>query len=235
MPARSYSAIRDDIGRELGDLTVAAAREAVIEHLTRLTFELSRLKEQQTLLLGALRARDILLRDPAVAASLEPAAPIDLDPREALDEADGLHDIEWDKDVAYRWTGPDHDTLFRVWLDRAIPIICEIALLSYGDERNRGAIALTVDGVPVGMTEVAEQMLRSGPFPIVGGARYSEIGVHVPWLTGPPLRAEGAEGRQPQSRRRRPRAADAGGAADAGDDRRFRGIAFTRIRFLPQT
>jgi hypothetical protein len=234
MPDRSYTEIRDDISRELADLSATAAREAVIEHLTRLTFELNRVKQQQSVLLTALRARDVLLRDPR--GNLEPAAPVDLDPRDALDPADGLNDIEWDNDVAYRWTGPGHDTLFRVWLDRAIPIICEITLRSFGDERNRGAIALTVDGVPVGMTEIDGQLLRSDPFPVVGGSRYSEIGVHVPWLTGAPAATESAaEGRQPTGRRRRTRAAAVDGAADRGGNQPARGIAFTRIRFLPPT
>jgi hypothetical protein len=233
MSIRSYSEIRDQIGRELGDLTAPAAREAVIEHLTELTFELSRIKEQQRTLLAALRARDILLRDHEETGTAGPAGPIELDPRDALDTADGLYDIEWDNEIAYRWTGPGHDTLFRVWLDRALPVVCEIALLSYGDGRNRSAVGLTVDGVPVAIEEAGDKLLRSASFPVVGGSLYSEIGIHVPWLTGAAALEDGAaEGRPGGGRRgRRPRAAR-GAAADGAADGRVRGIAFTRMRFL---
>jgi hypothetical protein len=233
MPARSYSDIRDEISRELGDITAPDAREAVIEHLTRLTFELGRVKQQQSLLRSALRARDILLRERSEPGSVEPAALIELDPRDALDPVDGLYDIEWDKEVAYRWTGPGHDTLIGLWLDRAIPIICEIELFSYGDVRNRGAIALTVDGVPVRTTEAGEKLLRSDPFPVVGGSCYSEVGIHVPRLTGGPALAEAAPaGRRPDGRRRR---VHADGTGDVGGDQRVRGIAFTHMRFLSST
>src|SRR6516165_5295509 len=107
MSNRSYSDIRQQIAGEFVDLTEAATREAVIEHLSLLTFELNRIKQQQRTLLAALRARDILVRDREHGEIVAAAEPIDLDPRDALDVVGGLYDIEWDKEVAYRWTGPD--------------------------------------------------------------------------------------------------------------------------------
>jgi hypothetical protein len=234
MSNRSYSDIRDQIGRELADLIEPAAKKAVIEHLSLLTFELDRVKEQQRVLLAALRARDILVRARDQGEIVVPAGPIELDPRDALDAADGLYDIEWDKEVAYRWTGPGRDTLIRVWLDRAMPISCEIGVLSYGDERNRGAIALTVDGVPVAITEHSDTLLRSDPFPVLSRSLYSEVGVHVPWLTGAVAPGDGA-GKSPK-RGRRSRASRGGVPdADGGGDARVRGIAITRMRFLSPT
>jgi hypothetical protein len=233
MSVRSYSDIRYQIARELDDLTAPAAREAVIEHLTELTFELSRIKEQQRTLLAALRARDILLRENSQTGAIASAGPIELDPRDALDAADGLYNIEWDSEIAYRWTGPGRDTLIRVWLDRAIPIVCEIALRCYGDARNKGAIALTVDGAPVAIEEVGDNLLRSDSFPIAGGSLYSAIRIHVPWLTGAAAPEDDAAGARSSGgrRNRRPRA-PRNGTADGVGNERVRGIAVTRIRFL---
>jgi hypothetical protein len=207
---RSYSEIRDQIGRELADLSTPSAREAVVEHLTGLTFELARIHEQQRTLLAALRARDILLRDRNGAASVASTGPVELDPRDALDASDGLHDIEWDEETAYRWTGPGRDTLFRVWLDRALPIVCEIGVLNYGDDRNRRAISLTVDGRPVAIAEAGGNLLRSAPFPLADGSLLSEIGIHVPFLCGPAV-------------------------AGTDGDQRVRGIAITCLRFRSPT
>jgi hypothetical protein len=234
MSNRSYSDIRDQIVREFADLTEADATKAVIEHLSALTFEVNRVKEQQRVLLSALRARDILVRVRDQGEIVAPAGPLELDPRDALDAADGLYDIEWDKEVAYRWTGPGHDTLIRVWLDRAMPISCEIGVRSYGDERNRGAVALTVDGVPVAIAERGDALLRSDPIPVLSGSLYSEFGIHVPWLTGGVASGNGAGESPKRGRRSRSRR---GGAADAdgGGDARVRGIAITRMRFLSPT
>jgi hypothetical protein len=237
MSIRSYSDIRDQIGRECTDLTTVAARECVIEHLSLLTFELDRIKEQQRTLLAALRARDILVRDREQTEIVAPAGSIDLDPRDALDAADGLYDIEWDNEVAYRWTGPGRDTLVRVWLDRAMPILCEIAVLSYGDERNRGAIGLTVDGVPVGIAESGDKLLHSDPFPVLAGSLYSEVGIHVRWLTGAVASRDGVGGSRPGGPRVRRSRVNRRGApvADGAGDKRVRGIAISRIRFLSPT
>jgi hypothetical protein len=234
----SYSDIRDRIGREFADLTEAAAREAVIEHLSLLTFELNRIKEHQRALLAAVRARDILVRDRNQTEIIAPAGSIDLDPRDALDAAAGLYDIEWDNEVAYRWTGPSHDTLIRVWLDRALPVVCEIAVRSYGDERNRGAIALTVDGVPVAIAERGDKLLRSDPFALLSGSLYTELGIHVPWLTGAVTTGNGAgESRTGGGRRGRRSRTDRSGAssADDGGDARVRGIAISHLQFLSPT
>jgi hypothetical protein len=210
MSMRSYSEIRDQISRELTDLSTPAAREAVVEHLTELTFELGRIREQQRTVLAALRARDVLLRDRDGTTTVASAGPVELDARDALDGADGLHDIEWDEQNAYRWTGPGRDILFRVWLDRALPIVCEIGVLNYGDERNRRAISLTVDGFPVAIAEAGGDLLRSAAFPTADRSLFSEIGIHVPFLSGPAV--SGADG-----------------------DQRVRGIAITRLRFLSPT
>jgi hypothetical protein len=237
MSIRSYSDIRDQIERELADLTAKAGREAVIEHLSVLTFELNRIKRQQRTLLAALRARDVLVRNREQTEIGAAAGSIDLDARDALDVADGLYDIEWDKEVAYRWTGPGRDTLIRVWLDRAMPISCEIGVLSYGDERNRGAIHLTVDGVPVATAERGDKLLRSEPFPVVNGSLYSEVGIHVPWLTGAVSPGNGANESRPggkQNRRLRVNRVGPPGAGGAGNAR-LRGIAISRIRFLAPT
>jgi hypothetical protein len=229
MSNRSYSDIRQQIAGEFVDLTEAATREAVIEHLSLLTFELNRVKQQQRTLLAALRARDILVRDREHGEIVAAAEPIDLDPRDALDVVGGLYDIEWDKEVAYRWTGPDRDTLIRVWLDRAMPIACEIAVHSYGDERNRGAVALTVDGVPVSIAERGEKLLRSEPFPVLSGSLYTEVGVHVPWLIGAAAPGNGAGASRRRSR------ANRSGTPEADGGARVRGIAISRIRFLSAT
>jgi hypothetical protein len=233
MSSPSYGEIREQIRHELGDLAPAEARECLVERLTELRFELNRLKEDQRTLLVALRARDIVMRE-QWPPNVVPVGSIDLDPRDALDAADGFHDMEWDQEVAFRWTGPSHDTLVRVWLDRAIPILLEIALLSYGDERNRGAVTLTVDGVPLPIREINNTLLRSDPFPVAAASLYTEVGIHVPWLTGGKstiLDGHAAEGRSSAARSRRSRATRTGSNAVSGDQR-ICGIAITRMRFL---
>jgi hypothetical protein len=232
MTTPTYSEIRDQINRELVDLTLPDARKYLIEHLAELKFELNRLKEHQRILLAALRARDILVREVHHSQLLMPADSIELDLRDVLDTADGFYDVEWDDDVAFRWTGPGRDTVIRAWLDRSLPMLFEIGLVSYGDQRNRGAVALSVDGVPVAIKESGDKLLRSDPLPVVRGSLFTEVGIHVPWLTGPAAAVEhgtGADERPAGGRRgsrsRAPRA--------ASRDERIRGIAISRMRFLP--
>lgn len=227
MAIRSYSEIRDQIDQDLADLTSPDARKYLIEHLAELRFELNHLKEYQRTLLAALRARDIVLREHHPGAVPMPAATLDLDLRDVLDTTDGFYDLEWREAVAFRWTGPDHDTVIRAWLDRSIPMLFEVELVSYGDERNQGAVALSVDGAPVAIREIGDKQLRSDPLPVVDGSLFTEVAIHVPWLTGP-AGYDAAPARQPGSRRgRRSRAPRAGNG-----DERIRGIAVSRMRFL---
>ena len=104
---------------------------------------------------------------------------------------------------------------------------------------NRGAIALTVavDGVPVAIAECGDKLLRSDPFPVVSGSLYSEVGIHVPWLTGAVSPGDGAGESRPDGRRSRRLRANRSGApdADGAGDARSRGIAISRIRFLSPT
>ena len=203
----------------------------MVEHLVDLTFEVDRLKQYQKTLLAALRARDIVVHEGAGNGVVAPAAAIDLDPRDALDTADGLFDIEWQKEVAFRWTGPGRDSLIRVWLDRTIPVVFEITLFSYGDARNRGAVALTVDGTPVALRETGDLLLRSDPFPCLAGSLLTEVGIHVPWLTG------GGQAAAPEALRGKGRAGRgrSSPARSQPEDQRVRGVAISRLRFLPQT
>jgi hypothetical protein len=232
MSKRSYSDIRDQIASKFAGSTEAAANKVVIEQLSALSFELNRVKEQQRVLLAALRARDILVRTRDQGEIVAPAGPLVLDARDALDAADGFYAFEWDKEVAYRWTGPGPDTLIRIWLDRTMPISCEIDVWSYGDKRNREAVALTVDGVPVAIAERGDALLRSDPFPVHSGSLYSEVGIHVPWLTAAIAPGTGAGESPKRARRSRSRR---GGVADADGDGRERGIAITRLCFLSPT
>lgn len=233
MVAPSYSDIRDRIARQLDDLTSADAKAALIERLVELTFEMERLKQYQKTLLAALRARDIVVHDGQGAGAVTRAGLIDLDARDALDAADGFHDIEWQKQTAFRWTGPGRDSLIRVWMDRTVPTCLEMTLISYGDERNRGALGLTVDGVPVGLKEGGDLALRSEPFPCIPGSLVTEIGIHVPWLSGEGV-AEGHSGAPPRGKARAGRARSSLARAPA-QDRRIRGIAITGMRFFPPT
>jgi hypothetical protein len=234
MAIRSYSEIRDQIDRDLADLTLPDARKYLIEQLAELRFEVNRVKEYQRTLLAALRARDILVREHPHTEQPRPAVSIDLDLRDVVDAADGFHDVEWDEDVALRWTGPGHDTVIRAWLDRSIPTLFEIELVSYGDKRNRGTVALSVDGAPVAIKEIRDKRLRSDQLPVIGASLYTEIGIHVPWLTGPAASAEhdARANRQPGGGRhgRRSRTSRAGDG-----DERIRGIAVSRMRFLSLT
>jgi hypothetical protein len=231
MTARSYSDIRDQIGREIADLALPEARKSLIEHLTELTFELDRLKESQRVLGVALRARDVLACQSGQTAVPGGFRSLELDPREALDTAEGLYGLEWNEEATYRWTGPGKETLIRVWLDRAVPMMFEMVVLSYGDERNRGAVGLTVDGLPIALREIDDKVMRSDPFPIIGESLYTEVVIHVPWLSSgaqsPPKDEEAASGRGGNRRRQRPTAS--GGSV--ADDR-SRGIAIIHMRFL---
>lgn len=233
MVAPSYSDIRDRIGRQLDDLTSADAKAALIEHLVELTFEVDRLKQYQNTLLAALRARDIIVHDGERTGVVTPAGLIDLDPRDALDAADGFHDIEWQKEVAFRWTGPGRDSLARIWIDRTLSVVLEITLLSYGDARNRGALVLTVDGVPVGLREVGDLVLRSDPFPCIAGSLVTEVGIHVPWLTGAGV-TDGAAAEPPRGRPHASRGRSSPSRVSARDQR-SRGIAIAHMRFLAPT
>ena len=229
MSAPSYSDIQEKIERDLGDLNAPETRQSLVAHLTELTFEMNRLREQQRTLLAAVRARDILIREHGHTGAIAPASAIELNPRDALDTSDGLHDIEWDKDVAFRWTGPGRDTMIRVWLDRAFPITFELALHSYGDKRNRGAIGLTVDGAPIAFKEVSDRLLRSEPFPVIGGSLSTEVGLHVPWLSGKagtPTRGTAAKSSNGAKR------GPASSAKTRKDDDSLHGVAIARMRFV---
>jgi len=228
MVAPSYSDIRDRIGRQLDDLTSVDARAALIEHLVELTFEVDRLKQYQRTLLAALRARDIVVHGEDRAGLVAPAGLIDLDPRDALDTADGFYDGEWEKEVAFRWTGPGRDSLVRVWLDRTIPMLLELTLISYGDTRNRGAIGLTVDGTPIALREAGDLLLRSDPFPCIAGSLLTEVGIHVPWLSDGSGESAAAE---PPRGKGRPARSRPGRARAATQDLRVRGIAISHMRF----
>jgi len=207
MVMTSYTDIRDQIGKDLADLASADAQARLIDQLAELRFEIDRVKAQQRMLLTALRARDIIVREQSIGGG--PPRVIALDPRDNLDMTEGFHKLDWDADIAVRWTGPGHDTLIRIWLDRTIPVIFELGLLSYGDARNRGAVTLTVDGLPVSFEQVDETLLRSAPLPLLDQSLYTEILVHVPFLTG--------------------------GAENAAETGEVRGICVSHIRFFSGT
>ena len=221
----SYSDLQARIDQEMADVASPEGRLSLIRHLTQLTFEVERLKQQQKTLLVAVRARDILVRGGGKIEFAVPSSTIELDPRDALDASENLHDIEWDHSIAFRWTGPGRTTLVRIWLDRSVPIVFETKLHNYGDQKNRGSLVLTVDGVPVALREADDMVLRSGPFPILEESLLTEVGIHVPWLTGMGPTDGRADGRKPRGVSRK--------AEPAGGDERIRGIAITHMRFSP--
>jgi hypothetical protein len=228
MTTPSYSEIRERLDRELAALSPDDARRHLVEHLTELTFEIDRIKQSHRVLLAALRARDSLVREqqhlplPAVSRTIE------LDARNAFDVVDGLQDIQWDQTAAFRWSGPGHDVVTQIWLDRSVPIVFEVDVQSYGDQRNRNAVALTVDGVAVGIKDVGDNRLRSEPLPIAAGSLYTELVLHVPFLS----REVGSQAvAQPRGNGRRSRQSQTAEQPDAGAEPRS-GIAVRAMRFL---
>jgi hypothetical protein len=226
MPERSYSEIEEQIAQHILDVDSPEARAALVRHLTQLTFELDRLKQTQKTILAAIRARDILVHEDGRTEIVVPAGTIDLDPRDALDASENLHDIEWAGTVAFRWTGPGHTTVVRAWVDRTLPIVFELKLHDHGDDRNRGQVGLTVDGFPVAFRDAGEGTLRSDPFPLVAASLLTEVGIHVPWL----LNGDAADA-VPSGKSRTRRGKGASPAADT----RVRGIAIARMRFCAPT
>jgi hypothetical protein len=180
-PPASPGTIEAAIRRELEDLSPAAARDALVTRLATLTGDVSRLSIMQDTLLAALRARDVMAQR---GAALAGGRFIELGARDFLGGDNGFHDAMWDQDIAYRWTGPEHSVSLRVWLDRTVPLVLEIALFDWGNARNRGALTLTVDGTPVGLAEAGEKLLRSAPFPQLAASLYSDVVLHVPYLSG---------------------------------------------------
>ena len=231
----SYAEIRKDIalllGRELGNCN----DEPLVDILAEMKFELERLRENHKILRIALQSRDVVLRERDPESILPMAQAIEFGARESLDTIHGLHGIEWTGDVAYRWTGPESDLIIRAWVERTMPIVFELCLISYGDERNRGALILTVDGKPVDFAESEEHLLRSAPFPMAASGLFSEIVLHVPFMTG--AQTTLAPTPEPQGRgrgRHRRRSPETSPPPDGiPEDARTRGIAFSHMRLLP--
>jgi len=213
----SHSQIEDRIRQGLAGVDPEAAREFLIRQLASLTTDLSQLRATQQSLLAAVRTRDVMAATVPPALAAMTSELIELTPRDSLNPANGVHALEWDRDIAFRWTGPGHELRVQAWLDRRLPVVFELALLSYGDPRNEGALALSVDGVPLPLASAGDKLLRSAPLPLLGGSAFTEVVVRVPYLTSETVVAK-------PSRRKAPQPAKA-------DDPRVRGIAFTRLRF----
>jgi hypothetical protein len=216
----------------LNDPGSAEGRKSLAEQLAELKFEVQLIKNFQQTLMAALRARDIVAQDRYDRAFVRPARLIELDPRDSFEASEGLLSYGWDGDVPYRWTGPGQDTILRVWLDRSIPVVTEVAVHTYGDPRNRGAVKLFADGALLEVTEVEEKLLRSEPFPVIDEVLYTEIRIHVPWLTG---QKPSSDRVQLKRSGRRALKNIVGDIANELDDIGPRGISFTRLRFLAPT
>lgn len=228
-----YSKVIDELDRDFGDLSKPENRGRVAQRIAKLELELHQMKGFQSTLIAALRARDVVAREGPGQTLAPPPRLIQLTARDALRAEGGLHPVEWDGQIAYRWTGPGEETVLRVWLDRTIPVVFEAVIYSYGDQRNRNALELRIDGSAIAFREAGEKLLQSEAFPVVAGSLYTEVAVRTPWMS-----VEEAPERQEIARGRRARAA--GGAkrsAQAGSGPRpapagARGFAFTHFRFL---
>lgn len=215
-----YSKLLDELEADLNDLTDVAARKRLALRVAKLELELRQLKAFQDTMLSALLARDVVAREGVGRTLAPPARLIELTPRDAINVEGGLYPTEWDGGVCFRWTGPGQETVLRAWLDRSAPIVFELALHSYGDERNEGALELRVDGAPVPLQEAGEKLLRSDPLPTLHGSLFTEFAIRTPWMTEAlaPVIAK-------KSRRHSAAAAEAQSAG-------ARGFAFTHLRFI---
>jgi hypothetical protein len=220
----------EDLERDLGDLSQPDNRRRVAEWIADLQLEQLRVKGLQATLLAALRARDVVAREGAGRTLAPPARLIELRARDAITVEGGVYPIAWDGAIAYRWTGPGAESVLRVWLDRSVPVVFEIALHSFGDPRNEDALELRVDGAPVALQAAGDKLLRSDGFPIVEGSLFTEIAIRTPWMSTEPTQATSKRSRARQTGKRGQADVERKTQSNAGD----RGFAFTHLRFFSE-
>lgn len=182
---------RDDMTTRAADDTpefAQAARIATLEMEVRgLRADHEALRGQITALMEVERFRDVILQRHTPAHA--PAPPHGkLEAREFAEQSDNLHYLEYGPDgAAYRWTGPGHVTRVRFSVDRSVPVMVTLRLVSLGSHTGQDRITLEVDGAsyPMRLTTEAGTVLEAGPILPRGGRGPTELLFHCPVLFSP--------------------------------------------------
>ncbi len=161
--------------------------DALEADLRALREDHERLRGQLVALTEMERFRDVILRrhTPSV---LPPPSSGSLDARDFAEQADGLHYLEYGpQGEAYRWTGPGHITRVRFNVDRSVPVMVTLRLVSLGSHTEQDRLAVEIDGAtyPMRLTPEPGTVLEAGPVPPRAGVGPTELLFHVPVLFSP--------------------------------------------------
>ena len=145
------------------------------------------LRGQMIALMEVERFRDVILRRHTPAAA--PAPPRGkLEARDFAEQSDNLHYLEYGPDGgAYRWTGPGHVTRVRFSVDRSVPLMVTLRLVSLGSHTGQDRITVEVDGAIhlMHLATEAGTVLQAGPIPPRDGRGPTELLFHFPVLFSP--------------------------------------------------
>lgn len=145
-----------------------ATRIATLEaDLRSLREDHASLRAQFVALAELERFRDVILRRHAPAL-LPPLPRCKLEARDFAEQSDGLYYLEYGpRGEAYRWTGPGHTLRLLFNVDRSVPTLVAMRLVSMGSHTEQDSIGLEVDGVAYAMRMIpsAGTVLEWGPVP----------------------------------------------------------------------
>ncbi len=165
-----------------------AARIAVLEaEVSNLRNDYENLRAQLVALAEVERYRDVILRR-HVPTTLQPPSNCKLSALDFAEQSDGLYYLEYGpRGQPYRWTGPGHTTRVRFNVDRSVPVIVTMRLISLGSHTERDRITLDVEGVTYVMrvTPAEGTVLEAGPLPRRAVSGSTELVFNFPVLFSP--------------------------------------------------
>ena len=132
------------------------------------------------------RFRDVILRRHAPATAPAPSSSR-LEARDFAEQSDGLYYLEYGpRGEAYRWTGPGHTTRVRFNVDRSVPVMVTLRLVSLGSHTARDRITMDVDGVAYTLRVALAEgtVLEAGPLPRAAPGP-TELLFNIPVLFSP--------------------------------------------------
>lgn len=133
------------------------------------------------------RFRDVILQR-HVPPSVRPPPRCALEARDFAERSDGLYYLEHGPGgEAYRWTGPGHALRILFNVDRSVPVLVTMRVVSMGSHTDQDSIGLEVDGIAYAMRTIPGEgtVLAWGPLPPLAAPRSTELLFNIPVLFSP--------------------------------------------------